>query len=85
MNKKVKTPNNKRTIKNWNIRPHLSIVTSDYQYVEKQSQNTVLVFKNINIWVSEWLLFNANSAIVHLYHGENRLIFNEMMMRSALY
>jgi len=29
-------------------------------------------------------LFNANSDICHLYHGE--LIFNEMMiMRSALY
>jgi hypothetical protein len=37
-------------------------------------------------WVSEWLLlFNANSAIFQLYHGENKLIFNEMMMRSALY
>jgi hypothetical protein len=33
------------------------------------------------IWVSEWLLFNANSAIFQLYHGENMLIFNEMMMR----
>jgi hypothetical protein len=34
------------------------------------------------VWrVSEWLLFNANSAIFQLYHGENRLIFNEMMMR----
>jgi len=30
-------------------------------------------------------LFNGNSAILKLYHGENRLIFNEMMMRSALY
>jgi len=37
-------------------------------------------------------LFNANSAIVQLYHAENKLIFNEMMMmmmikmmRSALY
>jgi len=30
----------------------------------------------------EWLLFN--SAIFQLYHGENKLIFNEMMMRSAL-
>jgi hypothetical protein len=38
-----------------------------------------------NEWVSEWLLFNANSAIVQLYHGENKLIFNEMMMRSALF
>ena len=34
--------------------------------------------------VSEWLLFNANSAIFQLYHDENKLIFNEMM-RSALY
>jgi len=35
-------------------------------------------------WVSE-LLLNANSAIFQLYHGENKLIFNEMMMWSALY
>jgi len=28
-------------------------------------------------------LFNANSAIFQLYYGENKLIFNEMMMRSA--
>jgi hypothetical protein len=30
------------------------------------------------------LLFNANSAIFQLYRGENKLIFNEMMMRSTL-
>ena len=35
-------------------------------------------------WGSEGL-FNANSAIFQLYHGENKLIFNEMMIRSALY
>ena len=35
--------------------------------------------------VSELLLFNANSAIYQLYHGENNLNFNEMMMRSVLY
>jgi len=30
------------------------------------------------------LLFNANSDIFQLYHGENKLIFNEtMMIRSA--
>jgi len=29
-------------------------------------------------------LFNANSAIFQLYHGEDKLIFNEMMM-STLY
>jgi len=31
------------------------------------------------------LLFNANSAIIQLYDGENKLIFNAVMMRSALY
>ena len=35
--------------------------------------------------VSEWLLFNANSSIFQLYNGENKLIFNEMRMMSALY
>ena len=27
--------------------------------------------------MSEWLFFNANSAICQLYHGENKLTFNE--------
>ena len=36
-------------------------------------------------WVGEWLLFNANLAIFQLYHGENKLIFYEMMMRFALF
>ena len=36
-------------------------------------------------WVSAWLLFNAISAIFQLYYGENKLIVNEMMIRSALY
>jgi hypothetical protein len=31
--------------------------------------------------VSEWLLFNASSAMLKLYHSENKLIFNEMMMK----
>ena len=30
--------------------------------------------------VSEWLLFNAYSAIFQLYHGENKLIFNKMII-----
>jgi hypothetical protein len=29
--------------------------------------------------LSEWLLLSANAAIFQLYHGENKLIFNEMM------
>jgi len=35
--------------------------------------------------VSVWVLLSANSAILQLYHGENKLIFNEMTMRSTLY
>jgi len=31
------------------------------------------------------LLYNANSVNFQLYHGEDKLIFNEMMMRSTLY
>jgi len=31
------------------------------------------------------MLLSANSSIFQLYPGENKLIFNEMMMRSALY
>jgi hypothetical protein len=34
--------------------------------------------------MNEWLFSNGNSAIFQPYHGENKLIFNEMMMRSAL-
>jgi len=30
------------------------------------------------------LLFIVNSAIFQLYHGQNKLIYNEMMMKSAL-
>jgi hypothetical protein len=44
-----------------------------------------LISINNNEWVSEWLLFNTNSANCQLYHDENKLIFNEMMMLSALY
>jgi len=49
------------------------------------SQPAHLSVKHMQLVASEWLLFNANSAIFQLYHGENKLIFNEMMMRSALY
>jgi len=41
--------------------------------------------RDVSEWVSEWLLFNSNSAIFQLYHGENKLIVNEMTIRSALY
>jgi hypothetical protein len=43
---------------------------------------------DIELWsftfefVSVRLLFNANSAFLQLYHDENKLNFNEMMMKS---
>ena len=37
----------------------------------------------VHVYVNESLLFSANSAIFQVYHGENKLIFNEMMLRSA--
>jgi len=30
-------------------------------------------------------MFNVNSAVFQLYHDENKLIFNVMMMSSVLY
>ena len=36
-------------------------------------------------WVSDCCLTPANSTIFQLYHCKNKLIFNEMMMKSALY
>ena len=43
----------------------------------------------LNLWVSErmseWMLFNANSTIVQLYYGENKLIFNRMILRYGLF
>jgi DNA-directed RNA polymerase specialized sigma54-like protein len=53
------------------------------------SSSSTIVSEWVSEWVSElvseWLLSNANSAIFQLYHGENKLIFNEMMIKSALY
>jgi len=42
-------------------------------------------WKQIRVSEWEWLLFNANSAIFQLYHGESKLIFNKIWMRCALY
>jgi hypothetical protein len=50
--------------------------------VEEPMYN-IIVF-GVSEWVSDCCL-NAKSAIVQLYHGKNKLIFNEMMMRMALF
>ena len=38
-----------------------------------------------NKLVSEQLLFNVNAAMFQPYHGVNKLIVNDMMMRTTLY
>ena len=40
-----------------------------------------------SVLLKEWVIvvFKANSTIFPLYNGENKLIINEMMMKSALY
>jgi hypothetical protein len=43
-------------------------------------QSVPITTSAISEWVSEWLLLNGNSSIFQLYHCENKLIFNEMMM-----
>jgi hypothetical protein len=37
------------------------------------------VIEKLSDWMNEWLLVNANS-IFQLYHGQNKLIINAMMM-----
>jgi len=53
-------------------------------YIKKQNFSFMEGIPDLHVRVSEWLMFNANSAIFQLSHGENKLIFNEMMMRSSL-
>jgi hypothetical protein len=63
----------------FNIHKNTTFATNQYYY-------TVHAISNSPVYVEwEWLLLNANSAIYQLYHDKNKLIFNEIMMRSALY
>ena len=88
--------NTKRCIEVWNIMwfPYSCIYKFPNPFTKLYQTWLILgwpSFKTLSdkyfyifIGVIEWLLLNANSAIFQLYHGENKLIFNEMMMRSAL-
>jgi hypothetical protein len=80
----------------WNKSPQIDVSAhADTLYLCRANQSllfllnaTCLVEKQqIPILQSlvEWLLLSANSALFQLYHGENKLIFNKMMMKSALY
>ena len=68
---------------------HVSLSTCQIIYtiiITKRIKKKTNERRNRTInFVSKWLLFNVNAAIFQLYHGENKLIFNEMMMKSALY
>jgi len=62
------------------------MLLQSYQPIILQYSQQIKLYLDINIYiVSDWLLFNATSAIFQLYDGENKLILYEMMMRSALY
>jgi hypothetical protein len=54
----------------------LVILYTAWQYTWKLSENVI----NGGNRLGEWLVFNANSATFQLYHGENKLIFNDMTM-----
>jgi hypothetical protein len=69
------------------------VVVLDTSAVDRGFESRSGQTKNYIIGICLWgqeviflrLLFSANSAIFHLYHDKNRLIFNGMMMRSDLY
>jgi hypothetical protein len=60
----------------------LSQVLENVQHAQYWKMQTYLPTLHT---VSEWLLFSTNPAMFQLYHGENKFIFNPMIMRSALY
>jgi hypothetical protein len=63
-----------------------SLTYRNKYFMHIQGKNKINYRETVSwTWVSEWLLFNSNSAISQLYHSENKLIFNEIMMRSTLY
>ena len=61
----------------------LNVTTIQIMHLYAQINNAVKFYFYYLKW--EWLLFNVNWAIIQLYHGENKLLFNELMMKSASY
>ena len=60
---------------------------SKMQTLTYNCRSSVILKKHNYYIVSEWLLFNANSAIFQLHNGKNKFDFDEMMIMtmSALY
>jgi len=81
---KVYPPKNKRrkirfTTVNWLITDIICIFLALFLLLH---YSEIDQYWNVRNWV---IVFSAKSAIFQLYHGWNKLIFNEMMMRSTLY
>jgi hypothetical protein len=75
-----------KTIKfKWNVIEKESLQLLVIKQKTTITNYIALLWTNVIITMSDWLLFNNSSAIFQKYHGENKLIFNEMMMRSALF
>jgi len=64
---------------------YLNLLSKKTAMISRSLDHQQKIYTECTIFASEWLLCNANGAIFQLYHGENKLIFNEMMMRSALH
>ena len=59
-----------------NCKLNMSIHTSEHIFIIIWDLIHYMRRKVINV-VSEWVLFNAMRAIVHLYHGDNKWPYNE--------
>jgi hypothetical protein len=66
-------------------RTHAVLVIGLYELLVNPATKNKGNDTDLKYRVSEWLLFNANSAIFQLYHGENKLFFNDMMIRSIIF
>jgi hypothetical protein len=58
---------------------------SDTQIKKYSDLDIVYIMQLPMHLVSKWLLFNTNSAIFQLNHNTKNLLFNEMVMKTALY
>ena len=68
-------------VHSWRIMGVLSMEVSDFNteslVLDLSGQRVSRLSGSLHVkWVSEWLLFNANSANFQLHHGENKLIIN---------
>ena len=68
-----------------NFRPFYDIVYQLVQFQSCQQKNSNQIYNQLKSyfqrgWVCECLLFNAKWAIFQIYHGKNKLYFDEVMV-----